>query len=96
MKKYHFDSWQEAILFFATEVEHNHREHIKAIELALRLKLDEVKLSDIHIKGEELITSPTVPKSQFKILLTKALEYFESVEDYEFCSHIKKLIKKVK
>ena len=55
-------------------------------------KLESVNIAEI--KNHDLIIS--VPKSEWKPGLEKAMEYYIKTEEYEQCSKIKNLIKKIK
>ena len=54
-------------------------------------KLESVNIAEI--KNHDLIIS--VPKSEWKGGLNKALDYYVEKEEYEECSKIKKLIEKL-
>ena len=54
-------------------------------------RLESVNIAEI--KNHDLIIS--VPKSEWKPGLEKAMEYYIEKEEYEECSKIKKLIKKL-
>ena len=54
-------------------------------------KLESVNIAEI--KNHDLIL--TVPKKEWKPGLEKAMEYYIEKEEYEECSKIKKLIKKL-
>ena len=53
--------------------------------------LESVNIAEI--KNQDVIVS--VPKSQWKGGLEKAMDYYIKTEEYEECSKIKKLIKKI-
>ena len=55
-------------------------------------KLESVNIAEI--KNHDLIIS--VPKSEWKSGLERAMEYYIKTEEYEQCSKIKNLIKKIK
>ena len=55
-------------------------------------RLESVNIAEI--KNHDLIIS--VPKSEWKPGLEKAMEYYIKTEEYEQCSKIKNLIKKIK
>ena len=54
-------------------------------------KLESVNIAEI--KNHDLIL--TVPKKEWKPGLEKAMEYYIEKEEYEECSKIKKLIKRL-
>ena len=54
--------------------------------------LESVNIAEI--KNHDLIIS--VPKSEWKSGLERAMEYYIKTEEYEQCSKIKNLIKKIK
>ena len=55
-------------------------------------RLESVNIAEI--KNHDLIIS--VPKSEWKSGLERAMEYYIKIEEYEQCSKIKNLIKKIK
>ena len=55
-------------------------------------RLESVNIAEI--KNHDLIIS--VPKSEWKPGLEKAMEYYIKTEEYDQCSKIKNLIKKIK
>ena len=55
-------------------------------------KLESVNI--VEIKHHDLII--TIPKSEWKSGLENAMEYYIKTEEYEECSRIKKLLKKIK
>ena len=55
-------------------------------------RLESVNIAEI--KNHDLIIS--VPKSEWKSGLERAMEYYIKTEEYEQCSKIKNLIKKIK
>ena len=55
-------------------------------------KLESFNIAEI--KNHDLIIS--VPKSEWKSGLERAMEYYIKTEEYEQCSKIKNLIKKIK
>ena len=55
-------------------------------------KLESVNIAEI--KNHDIIIS--VPKSEWKSGLERAMEYYIKTEEYEQCSKIKNLIKKIK
>ena len=61
------------------------------ISEGVEYKLESVNIAEI--KNQDLIIS--VPKSEWKGGLNKALDYYVEKEEYEECSKIKKLIEKL-
>ena len=64
---------------------------IKAIKKAIKYKQPKVNLFNIS----NLSVIIEINKSQYKSVLTQAEKLYASMEDYEECSKIKKLIDKI-
>ena len=64
---------------------------VSNIAEGIKDKLESVNIAEI--KNQDLIIS--VPKSEWKGGLNKALDYYVEKEEYEECSKIKKLIEKL-
>ena len=65
---------------------------ISNIAEGIEYKLESVNVAEI--KNHDIILS--VPKSEWKSGLERAMEYYIKTEEYEQCSKIKNLIKKIK
>jgi len=66
-------------------------ESYKAISKAMRRKINKATIVTIN----NLEISINVDKKDFKSILEKVIKYFEKIEDYNECSKISKLIKKL-
>ena len=64
---------------------------VSNIKEGVDLDLESVNIAEI--KNHDVIIS--VPKSEWKSGLENAMEYYIKTEEYEECSKIKKLIKKL-
>ena len=67
------------------------RDSLKAIKHAIKYKLKKVNLFNVL----NLSVIIELDKSQYKSVLTRAEQHYASIEDYEECSKIKKLIDKL-
>ena len=65
---------------------------VSNIAEGIEYKLESVNIAEI--KNHDVILS--VPKSEWKGGLERAMEYYIKTEEYEQCSKIKNLIKKIK
>ena len=65
---------------------------VSNIAEGIEYKLESVSVAEI--KNHDVII--TVPKTEWKSGLERAMEYYIKTEEYEQCSKIKNLIKKIK
>ena len=69
---------------------------IEGVKLSIKERLDEIVLFRVINPISNFIMVSELKKSDWESSLTKSLGYFESIEEYEICSDVKKLLKKIK
>ena len=67
------------------------RSLVESVAEGVEYKLESVNIAEI--KNQDIMIS--VPKTEWKAGLEKAMDYYIGTEEYEECSKIKKLIKKL-
>ena len=85
-----FDNDEEAAEFLRTSKSFIFHKTIKGIEEAIENDTDIVSVANLIVKDRVIVLRVEKPKWVEHLLL--ALEYFESVEDYEMCGKVKDLI----
>jgi len=94
MKNIYLDSFEEMSDYLKTNKELFFGLIIEGVKQSIK---DEIELIDIihfFIKDTKIVIQ--VKKDDWNATLSMALEYFESVEDYEKCMEIKTLINNIK
>jgi len=94
MKNIYLDSFEEMSDYLKTNKELFFGLIIEGVKQSIK---DEIELIDIihfFVKDTKIVIQ--VKKDDWNTTLSMALEYFESVEDYEKCMEIKTLINNIK
>ena len=81
-------SEDDAAVFFTEEEEYTHTRIFKAIEEGVKFDLETINLFELNGTGV-MITSD---RENWMSGLQEALHYFESIEKYEHCNKIQKLM----
>lgn len=85
-----FDNDYEASEFLRNSKSFIFHKTIKGIEEAIKNGTDIVWVANLIVEGRVIVLR--VEKPKWVKHLSLALEYFESIEDYEMCGKVKNLI----
>lgn len=96
MKDFYFSNEEDEKNFLINQKWLIHSLIIEGVKLSIKERLDEIVLFRIINPISNFIMVSELKKDDWESSLSKSLEYFESVEEYEKCADIKKLLKKIK
>lgn len=96
MKDFYFSNEEEEKDFLKNQKWLIHSLIIEGVKKSMKDGLDEIVLFRIINPLSNFIMISELRKEDWFSSLSKSLEYFESVEEYEICSDVKKLLKKIK
>jgi hypothetical protein len=96
MKDFYFSDEEDEKNFLKNQKWLIHSLIIEGVKQSIKERLDEIVLFRIINPSSNFIMVSELKKDDWESSLSKSLEYFESVEEYEKCADIKKLLKKIK
>lgn len=96
MKDFYFSNEEDEKNFLINQKWLIHSLIIEGVKQSIKERLDEIVLFRIINPTSNFIMVSELKKDDWESSLSKSLEYFESVEEYEKCADIKKLLKKIK
>ena len=96
MKDFYFSNEEDEKNFLKNQKWLIHSLIIEGVKQSIKERLDEIVLFRIINPISNFIMVSELKKDDWESSLSKSLEYFESVEEYEKCADIKKLLKKIK
>lgn len=96
MKDFYFSNEEDEKNFLINQKWLIHSLIIEGVKQSIKERLDVIVLFRIINPISNFIMVSELKKDDWESSLSKSLEYFESVEEYEKCSDIKKLLKKIK
>jgi hypothetical protein len=96
MKDFYFSNEEDEKNFLINQKWLIHSLIIEGVKQSIKERLDEIVLFRIINPISNFIMVSELKKDDWESSLSKSLEYFESVEEYEKCADIKKLLKKIK
>ena len=96
MRDFYFSNEEDEKDFLKNQKWLLHSLIIEGVRLSIKERLDEIVLFRIINPISNFIMVSELKKSDWESSLTKSLGYFESIEEYEICSDVKKLLKKIK
>jgi hypothetical protein len=96
MKDFYFSDEEDEKNFLKNQKWLIHSLIIEGVKQSIKERLDEIVLFRIINPISNFIMVSELKKDDWESSLSKSLEYFESVEEYEKCADIKKLLKKIK
>ena len=96
MKDFYFSNEEDEKNFLKNQKWLIHSLIIEGVKQSIKERLDEIVLFRIINPSSNFIMVSELKKDDWESSLSKSLEYFESVEEYEKCADIKKLLKKIK
>jgi len=96
MKDFYFSNEEDEKNFLINQEWLIHSLIIEGVKQSIKERLDEIVLFRIINPISNFIMVSELKKDDWESSLSKSLEYFESVEEYEKCADIKKLLKKIK
>lgn len=96
MKDFYFSNEEEERDFLKNQRWLIHSLIIEGVKKSIDEGLEDIVLFRIINPISNFIMVSELKKDDWGESLKKSLEYFESVEEYEICADIKKLLKKIK
>ena len=96
MRDFYFSNEEDEKDFLKNQKWLIHTLIIEGVKKSIKDGLDEIVLFRIINPISNFIMVSELKKDDWESSLSKSLEYFESVEEYEKCADIKKLLKKIK
>ena len=93
MKDFYFSNEEDEKNFLINQKWLIHSLIIEGVKQSIKERLDEIVLFRIINPISNFIMVSELKKDDWESSLSKSLEYFESVEEYEKCADIKKLLK---
>ncbi len=96
MKDFYFSNEDEEKDFLKNQRWLIHSLIIEGVKKSMDENLNEIVLFRIINPKNNFIMVSELKKDDWVGSLSKSLEYFESIEEYEKCADIKKLLKKIK
>ena len=96
MKDFYFSNEEDEKDFLKNKKWLIHTLIIEGVKKSIKEGLDEIVLFRIINPISNFIMVSELKKEDWSSSLNKSLEYFESIEEYEICSDIKKLLKTIK
>lgn len=95
MKDFYFSNEEEEREFLKNQKWLIYSLIIDGVKKSIKDGLDEIVLFRIINPVNNFILISELKKNDWVVSLNKSLDYFESVEEYEICADIKKLLKKI-
>ena len=96
MKDFYFSNEEDEKNFLINQKWLIHSLIIEGVKQSIKERLDEIVLFRIINPVSNFIMVSELRKEDWGSSLTKSLGYFESIEEYEICSDVKKLLKTIK
>ena len=96
MKDFYFSNEEDEKNFLKNQKWLIHTLIIEGVKKSFKEGLDEIVLFRIINPISNFVMISELKKEDWGSSLNKSLEYFESIEEYEICSDVKKLLKTIK
>jgi hypothetical protein len=96
MKDFYFSNEEDEKNFLKNQKWLIHSLIVEGVKKSIKEGLDEIVLFRIINPISNFIMVSELKKDDWEASLSKSLEYFESVEEYERCGDVKKLLKTIK